>query len=285
VTDAPGWTLGTHTASDGYRWHYRRYPAAGAAPRAEVVCVHGIQSHAGWYEGSCRRLAAAGYGVSFLDRRGSGSNPEGRGDVPAWRRVVDDVAEYVTGLRAPEPERPVFLLAISWGGKLAAAFPRRHPGLVDGLALLCPGFFPKVGPRWPDRLAIVAARLVRPRKPFPVPLNDPELFTADPRAQEFIRTDPLGLREATARLLIESVRLDGYLRWTPRYVRVPVLLMLAGKDRIVDNARTRAFVERFASPDKEVVEYPEAHHTLEFEPEPRRYLDDLLGWLGRHSGA
>ena len=286
MNDAPpSWALRTHAASDGYRWNYRHYPAAGPAPRAEIVCVHGIQSHAGWYESSCRRMAEAGYAVSFLDRRGSGSNPEGRGDTSGWRRVVDDVAEYVAGLRATEPERPVFLLAISWGGKLGTALPRRHPGLVDGLALLCPGFFPRVGPSWAERMAILAARLVRPRRLFPVPLNDPELFTADPVAQDYIRSDALGLREATARFLVESVRLDGYLRWTPRYVRVPVLLMLAGKDRIVDNARTRAFVERFASPDKEIIEYPTAHHTLEFEPEPRGYLDDLLAWLDRHSGA
>ncbi len=136
-----------------------------------------------------------------------------------------------------------------------------------------------------ERLAILCARLARPGKQFPIPLSDPKLFTASPRWQEFIRTDPLALREATARLLVESVRLGVYLRRVPAHVRIPVLLMLAENDRIIDNARTRRFVERFATADKQVIEYSGAHHTLEFEPEPDRFIDDLINWLNRLTDA
>jgi alpha-beta hydrolase superfamily lysophospholipase len=274
-------SLETFTAGDGYAWHYRRHAAHGPA-RADVVCLHGIQSHAGWYVYSCRRLAEAGYEVAFLDRRGSGQNLRDRGDAPSFRRLLDDVAEFLRPLRTPQPARPTLLVAISWGGKLAAALQRRHPGLTDGLALLCPGFRARVRPPLAERLAILWARLTRPGRLFPIPLNDPALFTATPRWQEFLRADPLALHRATARLLIESVRLDAYLRWCPWHVRVPVLLQLAGADRIIDNARTRAFVTSFAGP-VEVIEYPDAHHTLEFEPDPERHLADLLAWLDRQT--
>jgi alpha-beta hydrolase superfamily lysophospholipase len=276
--------LETHIAGDGYRWHFRRYSPPGRA-RARVVCVHGIQSHAGWYEHSCRRLAAAGYAVSFLDRRGAGANPEGRGDTPGFRRLLDDVAEFLRAPPSDEARLPVFLLAISWGGKPAVALQKRHPGLVDGLALLCPGFCPVVGPTRRQRLAIFWARLTAPSRLFPIPLSDPQLFTATPRWQEFIRHDPLSLRQATARFLVESVRLDGYLRWARKHVRVPILLLLAGRDRIIDNARTRRFVERFPTADREIIEYPEAHHTLEFEPDPEPFLADLLRWLDRQAAC
>ena len=274
-----------HTASDGYCWRYRHYPvpAGVPGPRADVVFIHGIQSHAGWYEYSCTALSRAGFAVSFLDRRGSGLNEQDRGDAPGFRRLLDDLAEFLRDLREQHPGRKTFLAAISWGGKLGAALQRRHPGLVDGLALLCPGFFPRVGPSLTQRLAILWSRLVVPRRLFPIPLNDPELFTASPERQQFIRDDPLGLRRATARLLSESVRLDGYLRFVPSHVRVPVLLLLAEHDRIIDNAPTRRFVGRFASTDKEVIEYAGAHHTLEFEPDPDRFIGDLRRWLERHS--
>jgi alpha-beta hydrolase superfamily lysophospholipase len=268
------WTLQSHTAGDGYRWQYRRYAAAGSA-RADVVCIHGIQSHAGWYEGSCIRLADAGYGVCFLDRRGSGVNSQARGDAPGFRRLIDDVAEFLTGRRSG---RPTVLLAISWGGKLAAALERRRPGLVDAFALLCPGFCSRVSLSRKQKLAVAACRLVAPRRTFDVPLSDPELFTANPEAIRFIREDPLALRQATARLLLESARLDGYLRWFPPRLAKPVLLMLAGHDRIIDNGRTRQFVGRLAPASATVVEYPDAHHTLEFES-GMPFVTDLLAWL------
>jgi alpha-beta hydrolase superfamily lysophospholipase len=187
--------------------------------------------------------------------------------------------------RIPHSALRIFLVGISWGGKLAAALQWRHPGLVDGLALLCPGFCSKVRPPFGQRAQILWSRLVAPRRLFPVPLSDPALFTAAPRWQQFIRDDPLALRQATARLLVESVRLDGYLRFVPGAVRVPVLLLLAEHDRIIDNAATRRYVARFASPDKEIIEYSGAHHTLEFEPDPDRHLTDLLRWLERRAGA
>jgi alpha-beta hydrolase superfamily lysophospholipase len=272
----------THTASGGYTWKYRQYEPP-AAPRARVVCVHGIQSHGGWYDYSCRRLAEAGFAVSFLDRRGSGLNPQDRGDTPGFRRLLDDIAEFVATPTTHHSPLATHLVAISWGGKLAAALLRRHPGLVDGLALLCPGFFAKVRPPLKQRLGIAWAYLTAPRRLFPVPLDDPDLFTASPEWQQFLRDDPLAVRQATARFLAHSVRLDAYLRGVPKHVTVPVLLLLAGQDRIIDNRRTHRFVESFATPDKTVMEYPEAHHTLEFEPRPHRYLDDLIGWLERHS--
>jgi alpha-beta hydrolase superfamily lysophospholipase len=277
MSDSPSYTIEQHAAGDGYVWRYRRYAPEGE-PRARLICIHGIQSHAGWYERSCDQLRREGFEVYFLDRRGSGVNEAQRGDAPGFRRLLDDVAEFLNTLPR-SPRR--FLVAISWGGKLAAALQRRHPGLVDGLALLCPGFKSLVKPPLVDRLAIALARLFRPSKLFPVPLNSPDLFTASPRWQQFITEDKLALRKATARLLVESVRLDAYLRRVPAHVRVPVLLLLAEHDRIIDNVRTRRFVESFAATDVEVIDYPGAHHTLEFEPNPDRFIGDLLRWLDR----
>jgi alpha-beta hydrolase superfamily lysophospholipase len=279
------YTLEKFTTGDGYVWRYRYYPVPPGVtgPRARAVIIHGVQSHAGWYEHSCTALGRAGFDVYFLDRRGSGMNEEARGDAPGFRRLLDDLAEFLCSLKQQDAGLPIFLVAISWGGKLGAALQRRHPGLTDGLALLCPGFFARVAPSVKQRLAILWSRLVAPRRLFPIPLNDPELFTASPHWQQFIRDDALSLRQATARFLIESVRLDGYLRVVPSRVRVPVLLLLAEQDRIIDNAPTRRFVERFATTDRTVIEYPGAHHTLEFEPDPELHVRDLVHWMEKHA--
>ncbi len=274
-------TIEDFSASDGYVLKYRRFTPS-AKPRADVVCIHGIQSHGGWYENCCRRLCDAGYGVTFLDRRSSGLNEKNRGDAPGFRRLLDDVAEFIAEQRK-EGKTPVFLIAISWGGKLGLALQRRHPGVVNGLALLCPGLFAKVRPKLKQRLAIAKARVFSPDRRFPIPLNDPALFTASPKWQAFIRDDPLALKEATARLLIESIRLDGYVRFSKRFVTLPVLLMLAEHDRIIDNARTRRYFDKLPSTDKTVIEYAGAHHTLEFESDPEMYLSDLIRWLGQRA--
>jgi alpha-beta hydrolase superfamily lysophospholipase len=280
---ASSFVHGTFKVSDGYELAYRAYPAK-APQRAQVVIIHGIQSHAGWYEGSCRALSQAGCSVSFLDRRGSGANRNQRGDSPGYRRLVDDVAEFIKQTRSQNPESlPLHLVAISWGGKLAVALTERHPGLIDDLVLITPGFFPRVAPSLREKLRIAWARVTKPTKCFPIPLNDPELFTSNPRWLEYLRQDDRSLHEATARFLVSSVHLDRRLKRASRFVHMPTLLLLAGEDRIIDNVRTRRFVESFPSTDRQVIEYPGRAHTLEFE-EPGRLDLDLIDWVLRHSG-
>lgn len=267
------------TSSDGYTWKYRHYPSTDDAQSLNVVCVHGIQSHGGWYHGSCQFLAESGFPVYFLDRRGSGMNEKDRGDTPSFRRLLDDIAEWIHALFLRKPDAKVVLFGISWGGKLVTAFQRRHPGLTRALALICPGFFAKVRPSFLTRMRILGSRLVRPRRLFPIPLNEPELFTETPRWLQFLREDKHGLQEATARFLIESVRLDMYLKWVPKYVQVPTLLLLAGQDRIIQNEPTQQYVQKFVTEQCTIHDYPEAHHTLEFEEDPTPIFSDIRDWL------
>jgi alpha-beta hydrolase superfamily lysophospholipase len=79
-----------------------------------------------------------------------------------------------------------------------------------------------------------------------------------------------------------SFFIDRMVRRAPAKLKQPALLMLAGHDRIVDNARTLDYFNRLAATDRRVIEYPEGHHTLEFEPDPTAYARDLIGWIDSH---
>lgn len=268
----------TQVASDGYPIHVATWPASGPV-RGRVVVLHGVQSHGGWYHRLGRSLASAGYEAHFPDRRGSGANLADRGHAPSSRRLLLDIAEYLERLRRIEPSAPIALAGISWGGKLAVIAAARYPRLVDALALICPGLRPRVGVPLGERLAIAWAYFTNRRKTFAIPLSDPALFTASPEGQAFIASDRLGLHAGTAGLLAASVFIDRSVRRNLPDVRQPALLMLADEDRIVNNAMTLADFERFGSEDRRVIAYPDAHHTLEFEPDPTRYAADLIEWL------
>lgn len=270
--------LWTWTVSDGYPILVASWYPEGT-PRGRVLIIHGVQSHQGWYQGLGKRLAHAGYEVHCADRRGSGGNSRDRGDTPDANRLVTDILELLDEFAVRAPKVPTALAGISWGGKLAVVACARAPERIQALALVCPGMQPRVGVTFGERLRIALAYFTNRKKKFPIPLADPALFTATAEGQKFIANDPLGLRQATAGLLAASTFLDGYVKKAPPKVVQPVLLMLASEDRIVNNDKTRAYVDRLASRDKTVIEYPGAHHTLEFEPDPDRYARDMASWL------
>lgn len=272
---AGGPRIAWQAASDGYRYAVRRWDAE--RPVARLVLVHGIVSHGGWYLRTCRFLAAQGFEVHFLERRGSGLNLADRGDVARYELWLEDVEAYLEQLG---DDAPRVLLGISWGGKLVAALARRRPELVDAIGLICPGLFAR---QFPGPLKYAALGGLRAcglgRKRVPIPLQDPALFTEAPAWQEYLRTDPLMLRQVTVRFALEDRRLTRFARENPASIRTPTLLMLAGRDRIVDNPATEAFFQQLSTDRKQRLLYPESAHTLEFEPEGHPYCRDLAAWL------
>jgi alpha-beta hydrolase superfamily lysophospholipase len=272
----------TWTASDGYRLHYRHWVPGGES-RATVVVLHGIQSHSGWFTYSSGRLAEAGFEVCFLDRRGSGMNEPARGHASHLEQLVDDVTQFLAEARGRDNKAnatPLILLGVSWGGKLATVIAARRPNLIDGLALLYPGLQARVRTRWDQNLRLSLAEWLGIRDKYVrVPLDDAALFTGEARWQEMIRNDPLALHEVTVSFLLANRQLDRQLPNCPAAIRLPVLVMLAGRDEIIDSVATARYVRQFATEDLSLIEYPNARHTLEFEPDRHRIIDDQIAWL------
>ncbi len=261
-------------AADGYRWAARVWRPA--KPLGQVVFIHGIISHSGWYLPTCQHLARAGFEVHALDRRGSGLNAANRGDVDRYETWIDDVKDYLD--ERPHPGLRL-LLGISWGGKFATAFARTHPTSLDGLGLLCPGLFSQ---KFPNRLKYtalaVAASLGLSGVRVTIPLKDPALFTSSLAHQPYVRDDPLTLRKVSIRFALADRELTRFATEAPEEIRVPTLMLLAEHDRVVDNGKLREFYERLGTNEKKLIEYQGATHTLEFEPDPSGYLADLRAW-------
>ena len=85
-----------------------------------------------------------------------------------------------------------------------------------------------------------------------------------------------GVRQVTIRFALADLDLARYAR-EAQEIRMPTLLVLAGRDRIIDNARVRAFAAQMATPRRQVIEYPQATHTIDFESDAARFYVDLAG--------
>ena len=248
-----------------------------SAPPARAVFLHGIVSHGGWYASSSAHLAENGCEVHFLERRGSGLNCKGRGDVAGWEAWLEDVEVYLERLGN---DCPRVLCGISWGGKLAAAVALRRPDLIDGLGLLCPGLFARQQPGLLKQIALSVLPLDWVgRRRVTIPLADPALFTNSPRHQLYVRDDPLALRKVTLQFARADLLLTRFVCEAAPPLKMPTLLVLAGQDKIVVGDPTRDYLKKMVTDQKTLHEYPTAAHTLEFESEPDQYFTDLCQWI------
>jgi acylglycerol lipase len=266
------------TASDGVDLHYLRWSSGRSPPRAAIIFLHGIASHAGWFGETAADLNSQGVAVYGPDRRGSGRSGGPRGHLERYGRALDDVEEMVRLVSSELRATPIFLAGSSWAAKLAVVYAAERPGSLSGLLLLGPGLLPRVSLSPTRQLFVVVGHLVAPTARLPIPLT-PELYTANRPYVDFIRGDRLRLLEATTRFFWETARLDRRRGRASARLKLPLLVLQGQDDKMMDVARTRRWCSRLDVEDKTYVAYPGAGHTLDFEPDRGRYLADMLAWL------
>lgn len=265
--------------SDGTPLLFRRWLAPG--PSDAVVYLHGIAGHSLWFSSAASRLATEAFTVYGFDRRGSGLNKQDRGHLPSYKLLLDDIYDFVSAVRAEHAGRKVFLVAGCWGAKAGVLFAQRHGQLLDGLALISPALVVRIKLPFVDMVGVAKNLPSNPRKYFEIPLK-PEQYTGNPGFRAFVAEDPDRLLEATARFFFETARMDKLVHKVASGIHVPVLVLQAGRDEIVDVDGLRDWFGKVASRDKTFKVYPDFAHILEFEERRDEYVADLLAWLKAH---
>ncbi|MBI5762339.1 MAG: alpha/beta fold hydrolase [Planctomycetes bacterium] len=270
--------IDTLRLSDGYHARARWWRPPN--PRGAVLYFHGIQSHGDWYEASASKLADAGFTVLLPDRRGSGLNQRDRGHVDSVERAVNDANDALNSLLAETHQSSAHVVGVSWGGKLAVCLASQLPQKIASLSLIAPGLFPRVDLTTAEKFRVGLSLLNDPDRIFDIPLNSPEFFTANPERIRYVNNDPLMLRQVTARFLLATRRMDRIVaRFKTSGYNRPIHLMLAGHDRVIHNDPTRNWLRALPIAGVKVSDYPDAHHTLEFEPDPAPFIHDLTSWI------
>ncbi len=267
----------TVTLPDGYP-AYGRYWSPPKV-RGAVLYHHGIQSHCGWYESSPARLVEAGYAVLQVDRRGSGRNQQERGHADSADQLITDAGAARDELARRSGHSDYHVVGVSWGGKLAVAAYIHEPAGIRSLSLVTPGLFPLVGVSKSQMAKIGFAMLYEPHQRFDIPLNDAELFTTVPKWQKFFQTDELTLRECSAGFYLASRRMDKPIAKLAKSEPVPIHLLVATDERIIDNDKTTLFIRDLNWPACRITAYEGARHSLEFELDPEDYFKDLVAFI------
>jgi alpha-beta hydrolase superfamily lysophospholipase len=266
--------------------------------RAAVIAVHGFGDHSGRYGQLLEALVPRGLAVHAFDLRGHGRSPGRRGHIEHWAHYREDLRAFVRRTAREEgPERPLFLLGNSLGGLVVLEYAIHHPEGLAGVIADSPALVPTgVGNRFLRLLAMALSRtwptfsVSVPMAPEPVEAADPaETQTAPPAPApipiEPAPRDPLLHSRLSARAATEAMAAIDFTRRNAARLRLPLLVLHGGADRIVDPEGSRAFVADASSPDKELLEYPGVFHDARADDVRERILDDIADWLERHIPA
>lgn len=265
-----------------YRCEFVPDDVAAAPPGALVVIMHGYAEHCRRYDEVARHLAGRGHVVCLMDARGHGRSHGQRGYVRAYEDYVEDFAAFVQLARASHGARPLVALGHSNGGLIAVrAIQVGLPGAC-GLILTSPLLgLQKQRKAVPDGLARALSALV-PRLPVPNGIRSEDL-THDPQLLEAHRRDPWVHGVATSRWYWSMTLAARRALVEAQRVTLPLAIVQAELDPIVDPASVAEFHARAGSSDKLLLVRRGSLHEVLNETARLELFATLSDWIERIS--
>ena len=258
-------------------------PAPATALRGSILLVHGLGEHSGRYRRLAGFLTEAGYRVRAYDHAGFGRSGGARGHIRRPMSLVDDLATVFEDFdavvhREDHAAPPPLVLGHSLGGCVVARAltgGRLHPTA----AVLAS---PAVGQRAAgmQNAALRIAEFLPERLTVPNGLPKSAL-SHDPAVAAEMREDPFCHDRISAALAHFVFDEGEHAVADAGRVPCPVLLLIAGGDRVIDPAGERRLAAALPAATTRVEEFPGAYHELFNEAEPTRAfaLDALRDWL------
>lgn len=269
--------VGQFETEDSSRLYYDCWPAGADKPC--VIYLHGLESHMGWFMNLAEFLNSKNINVYAFDRRGSGLNKNTSRNFSS-RYIASDLKIFIDLVKKDHPESKIFLIGLCLGGKISVDFFSYHKDYLDGLILISPSLKSKLKFSLKDKLSI----LFRPNSMLKVPIKD-AMFTSNEKCLRFIENDSLRLRYIPAEHLLEIAKMDRHLKKASRNIKLPVLLMLAGIDEIIDTDGVKRWYEKLPSTDKTLKFYKNYHHLLTFEDNAQEVMEDIAIWIKGRADA
>ena len=247
-------------------------------PKAVLLLVHGLAEHSGRYANLVEHFVPRGYAVYGIDHVGHGRSGGARVYVERFEDFLQPLRMFFGAVRAQQPGVPIFLVGHSMGGLIGAAYLLDHAGGLQGAVLSGPSV------KVPDNISpavLFVGKMLSVLLPWiGVLALDASGVSRDPAVVEAYVNDPLVYTgKTTARLGAEV--LDTMRRVASRaaHIRLPLLILQGGADRLVDPDGARMLHDLVGSSDKTLKVYEGLYHEVYNEPERAQVLRDVERWL------
>lgn len=255
-------------------------------PRGTFVITHGLAEHSECYHALAKSLAQEGWEVFGWDLRGHGRSDGKRGFARHVSEFERDLATLMSKVVRPRRQAggPLILFGHSMGGMIVLRHMANSQGLADALVLSSPalGLSVKV-PVLKEKIAVVANKWAPSLTLFnEIKYSD---LSRDPEMLKSYPKDTLRHDKISPGIFLSMNESFQWLPTQAEKIKMPVLLQLAGEDRLVSSEASRNFFEKLSNKKNQLIVYHESLHEIYNDLERERVIEDLKKFINPYLGG
>lgn len=277
---------GVFQLSDGTELQYRKWSVE--KPQLLVLNVHGFNDYSKSFTTLAKALVKHRQAVVYAyDQRGFGANPK-PGIWPSEDRLVHDLREIVTQLRASYPKLSLVVIGESMGGAVLIRASTEAPRLpADLIILKAPAIWGAEIMPWYQRMSLEWFNAIAPNFTF-TGRGVQSLGirpTDDPAVAKDLSRDPLVIKETRVSSLFGLTKLMSQALNHPIDFSAPTLVLYGNNDKIIPPKAMCYWLSRLSLvSDKKInslqfIIYTNGWHMLTRQLEAATVVNDILEWL------
>ncbi len=252
---------------------------------ANVFAIHGLGGHCIWFDSTAAMFNKRNINLFSFDLPGFGQSKYPKGTVSSYYVWLNETKETLEKfLLQFNVKEPVFILGHSLGALLAILLSKTVR--ANGWILSVPGFEGQKE-TWPFFSFIAPALfkgVFKPDENITMPFG-PELLTKNKETQLKVKKDPYRVISPSAQIFKHVYFLSQKTKMLHDFPKEPVLLLIAGEDKVCSKAAMEEYFSKLQVEDKCMKIYTNSFHDLFIEDELSQIVNDISVWINEHLTA
>ena len=252
-------------------------------PRSSIIITHGLGEHSECYQRLVEGLSALNISIHSWDLRGHGRSEGKRGVIYDFMNFCEDLKIFLKYIQDQHPISPFFLLGHSMGGLICnrtlLSLDQPESLKIDGLILSSPLCALAIHVSQIKKIAGKVFSKWLPDVAFRQHNLSYNKLSRDREVINEYQHDHLRHDKISPQLFFDLNHHCKYLLENASKITLPVIVMQAGYDTIVDVDASKDYFEKISSIDKTLKIYKGYYHEIFNDIEREKVYTDLISWL------
>ena len=246
---------------------------------ANVFAIHGLGGHSFWFNHAADAFNKNKINMFSFDLPGFGQSKYPIGTIDSYKTWINTSKEMLEKFKQYfEVNKPVFILGHSMGALIAVLMSKNVK--AKGWIISVPSF---EGHKHTWNLIdfvlpVLCKSFFKPSQNITLPFG-PENITKNKDTQLRIKKDPLRVISPDAAMFRHVYFLTLSAKRYIASVPGPVLMLIAGQDKVCSNLAMEEYFKKIKSNDKLEKVYQDSYHDLFIEDEVEEIVNDISNWI------